>query len=180
MKKLALVLGAVATALTSATTFAATSGQIGFQGLVIGQTCQIQQDHVSRVLTLPTVRANQLTVAGQVSAEKVSFPINLINCEGDITAGVKFDENVNVDQVPLAAGTLVNTSQAANSATNVHIQLMHNNQGINLGAQSDSHYETTSYLNDVLEYEYEARYYATGKATPGLVETLTTFRINYK
>lgn len=178
MKKLALVLGAVATALTSATTFAATSGQIGFQGLVIGQTCQIQQDHVSRVLTLPTVRANQLTVAGQVSAEKVSFPINLINCEQGVTAGVKFDESVNVDTTQ--AGTLINTSQAANSATNVHIQLMHNNQGINLGAQSDSHYETTSYLNDVLEYEYEARYYATGKATPGLVETLTTFRINYK
>lgn len=177
MKKLALVLGAVATALTSATTFAATSGQIGFQGLVIGQTCQIQPDHVSRVLTLPTVRANQLKVAGQVSAEKVSFPINLIQCEQGVTAGVLF-EPTNVDTTQ--AGTLMNTSQAANSATNVHIQLMYDNQGINLGAQSDSHYKTASTLNEVLEYEYEARYYATGQSTPGLVETLTTFRINYK
>lgn len=178
MKKLALVLGAVATALTSATTFAATSGQIGFQGLVIGQTCQIQQDHVSRVLTLPTVRANQLTVAGQVSAEKVSFPINLINCEQGVTAGVKFDESVNVDTTQ--AGTLINTSQAANSATNVNIQLMYNNRAIDLLAQSNGHYKTTSFLNDVLEYEYEARYFATGEATPGLVETLTTFKIDYK
>ncbi|TCM66600.1 major type 1 subunit fimbrin (pilin) [Acinetobacter calcoaceticus] len=179
MKKLALSLGAVALALTSAQSFAvgATSGIVNVTGYVQGQTCRITDDTTYHDLRLDDTRTRDLVRLGDVSTQQVKFDIKLVDCEVGETAGIRFG-NSNVDGAH--AGTLKNIWSGSGVAENVNIQLMYNDQAIDLTAQTNDHYKTVVTHDDALVYQYAARYYATGQATKGWVHSFATYNVDYK
>ncbi|AOA58705.1 fimbrial protein [Acinetobacter larvae] len=177
MKKLTLSLGVLTALLAANSSFAATTGSVYINGKIEGQTCRLTDDSVTQHIRIPTGYTRDLGNAGDVSPQQERFAIKIIECEKNVTAGIRFDRtNVEANN----AGTLRNIYQGRNAAKNVNIQLLHEDKPINLAAQTQDHYLTTITYDDTINYQYAARYYATAQAERGEVRTLTTFQIDYK
>ncbi|MDQ8936390.1 fimbrial protein [Acinetobacter rudis] len=176
MNKLLSSLSMLSLCLYAGSSFAGTTGKVNFHGYVYGQTCQVKNTSENQHVFLPSVRSSSLLTAGATSTESANFNIEFVNCTAGVTAGVKFDQ-VNVNGT---TGTLKNTFTGPYAADNVDIQIMANGQTINLAQQDKSHYKEALVDDAVVSYPFVARYYATGKATQGIVDTYATFKVDYK
>ncbi|WP_162183601.1 fimbrial protein [Acinetobacter rudis] len=176
MNKLLGSLSLLSLCLYAGSSFAGTTGKVNFHGFVYGQTCQVKNTSENQHVFLPSVRSSSLMTAGATSTEQANFNIEFVNCTAGVTAGVKFDQ-INVNST---SGTLQNTYNGPFSANNVNIQIMANGQTIDLSQQDTSHYKEALVDDAVISYPFVARYYATGKATQGLVESYATFKVDYK
>ncbi|QEQ58542.1 type 1 fimbrial protein [Haemophilus influenzae biotype aegyptius] len=108
---------------------AATKGKITFEGKVVEQTCQINDNHQNQIVKLNLVARNVFTNKADV-AMPTPFSIVLKNCTtgAAVTHAKKvkagFSSVANVDTTN--AYTLKNKT-ASGYATNVHIQLFNEN-----------------------------------------------------
>ncbi|MEX4604166.1 type 1 fimbrial protein [Haemophilus influenzae] len=181
---------------------AATKGKITFQGKVVEQTCQINDNDQNQIVKLNPVAKNVFTNKGDV-AMPTPFSIVLKNCTTGTTGThakkVKagFSSVANVDTVN--AYTLKNKT-GGNYASNVHIQLFNEN---GTSVISPMKYSTvvnngstpatvTHSLDDGAEFkeigttatpalQYIAKYYATNTGvTAGEVETSVDFELVYE
>ncbi|CBY80514.1 fimbrial protein [Haemophilus influenzae] len=181
---------------------AATNGKITFQGKVVEQTCQINDNDQNQIVKLNPVARNVFTNKADV-AMPTPFSIVLKDCTTGTRTHAKkvkagFSSVANVDATN--AYTLKNKT-ASNYASNVHIQLFNKNgtSAISPMKYSNAANNTTNpatvthSLDDNGEFkeigttstpalQYIAKYYATtnGGVTAGEVETSVDFELVYE
>lgn len=181
MKKLSLGLALLAVCATS-TTFAAT-GVITFTGQLVAGTCSANvagSGNASASVTLPTVNTAALGAAN-ATAGTTAFKINLsgAGCTASSLNATPYFES-EVAKVN-AAGRLINT--ATSGATLVDIQLLTNNQtviDVNAPAPAQSSSVGVSAGTNSNDFNYFARYFATGATTAGAVTSSVSYSIIYK
>ena len=173
MKKIPFAL-VLAFGLASGSAFAASSGTITINGLVMDQTCTIV-GAADQTVTLATVATADLAALGDEAAQQ-SFTIQLEDCvAGDVSAFFSADTASLIDP---ATNTLVNQGDA----TNVNVALYEENgDQIRLG---DSTYiyadKKTVAVDGTATLMYSAGYYATDTAGPGTVNAVANYTISYQ
>lgn len=178
MKNINLIFALVLT--TISTGVVAADGKITFKGEVVSQSCVVDSADHSKTVTLPKISAISLTHTGDTTGT-TPFSIQLTQCNTSDTVkdvGLSF-VGPNID---LETNTLKTDGVGTTTAKNVNISLYNQDDSqIKLGADTEN--QNTSYTtisNDKAQLNYFAKYYATGIAEPGLVETTVDFEIIYK
>lgn len=150
-------------------------GAVHFVGEVTSAACAVDAGSLDQTVQLGQVRAAQLATAGATSSN-VGFNIQLNDCDTTVsqTAAVAFLGSV----VTGTTNTLALQSSAAGSATNVGVQILDASGSIlNLDGASFSTAVTLS--NGTNAIPFQARYIATGAATPGTANADATFKVQY-
>ena len=165
---------------TSAGSAFASDGTITVVGEVVDTTCSIQVDNATRDATvvLPTVASAQLASTGE-TAGATPFNIALSGCTGDTLQNAKayFEPGASVNmetgRLKLEVGT--------GKATELEVEILNSDYSpIHAGAAADNQNDVPvdiSSGNGVLNYA--ARYFATGRATPGAVQTRVEYTVTY-
>ncbi|EOZ9391015.1 fimbrial protein [Enterobacter cancerogenus] len=186
MKKSVISLSLLAMlGLASASSQAASTGTITFNGELTDTTCDVDVNGQGSdaTVTLPTVSINQLTAAGNTTG-RTSFNMNLSKCvigtEGGHSKVAAFFQPG--DTVDLSTGRLKNVG---GDATNVDLQLLDasgNYSVINIG--------NTDQVNDMAYVDiqadgtallpYAVEYYANGQTTAGTVTSSVVYNLQYK
>lgn len=176
--KSSLLLGAIGLAFAGSAL--ATSGTINITGKVTDTTCNISvngQGNIATV-TLPTVPSSALSLAGN-TAGTTPFSIALSDCSGTTftTAHTFFEAGTMVE---MSSGRL-NNADSSGGATNVQVELLNSTLSpIKAGAtdalQGDIEVDNTAGTTTL---NYFARYYATGAAEAGSVNTEVDYTIIY-
>lgn len=199
MKKLILV-SALAALVGSAMAAdpAVTGGKITFQGKVVDQTCSVSTNSRDQIVVLQNVPKNKLAALG---AEAMPTPFH-INLEGCTTQGEKIAKKVKASFSSVANVDAANLYTLKNKigdsyAKNVNIRL-YNADGENAiypsrqteTANKPSAGRTTYEMDEGVGWvditdpkavlNYIAKYYATGEATVGDVETSVNFELTYQ
>lgn len=183
---------------------AVTGGKITFKGKVVDQTCVVKTESRDQIVVLQNVPKNKLAKDTD-TAMPTPFHINLQGCttQGEkIAKKVKasFSSPANVDTAHNY--TLRNILTSDSAAKNVNIQLFMANgtdaiypsrqkESLNTPEAGRTTYEMSDVENGVNSYvdigtnaepvlHYIAKYYATGAATVGDVETSVNFELTYE
>ncbi|HBC0989830.1 TPA: type 1 fimbrial protein [Escherichia coli] len=182
MKKI-IIFSALSSMLAISGVQAEGHGTINFTGTVNSQTCNASINGSSgatpATVVLPTVQADVLGTLGK-TAGQTAFKIDVTSCNVSSqssanTVKAYFEKGAGVD----GNGRLINT--ASNGASNVVLELVGGTSNpINVGdiSQSSDSYVAISDGNATLPYS--VRYYATGKASAGPVESRVTYSLIYK
>lgn len=156
------------------------SRTIYFYGKAVDSTCEISVNGgaADNEIILPTVSQSILNTEGKTAGE-TTLHFRLSGCTGTSlnNAYVKFEGTNNV-----TPESRYSNIAATNPATNVEIELQDKNGnqvlvGSNMQGTADTYIDVTDGGG---EQQYSARYYATGAATPGLVEALLVYSISYE
>jgi major type 1 subunit fimbrin (pilin) len=171
----------VVTAAALAASAQASDGTITINGKITSQTCTIAGNGAGKsfTVTLPTVAAGALAVAGDV-AGRTGFTIGLSGCStksGNVSAF--FEPGTSIDST---TNRLKNTSGDKDAATNVQIQIT-NSDGtpIQIGQAGDQKAATATVDSTLgaATMNYAAQYVATGASTSGAVSTSIVYSIRY-
>lgn len=194
MKKTLLAALFLSASIFSSSVFAADNtltndGTINFAGKIVATTCKVDSTNTQDPLTvtLPTINKSLLAEAGNINGE-TKFQIQLKGCTAstaqtgpnkDINTVRAFFNGNNINQ----NGRLTNKS-GNGYASNVDIQILNANKTVlNLSNQDiatqDAESAVTLTNKDNISLVYYARYYATGTATEGDVETSVNYTIIY-
>lgn len=155
-------------------------GMIRFTGMISSPTCVINGGNGGEnfVVNLPTVPANRFGAKGKTAGE-TRFNITLSGCgEPGTRIRANFQKGVMVDT---SNGRLNIDASNTRAAKNIQIELASSNDApVVIGVDQ----QTTSYFpvdkNGNVEMVYLARYYATGKVTPGHVTSQVTYVLEYQ
>lgn len=179
MKKIlfsALAAGTGAFALSAHAT-----SQINFDGEVVAETCETNVNGVPTPtpvnVSLPHVSVNALAAAGARAGE-TRFTVGLANCVGALTtAAAHFEDGPSVTP----EGRLRNMT---GTATNVELELTdENNAGASIKVGDANQRTNTQHgaiVGGALSLPYGVQYYATDAATPGTVNSLVRFTVDYQ
>ncbi|SPB12853.1 fimbrial protein [Caballeronia novacaledonica] len=172
-------------ALTSMNAHAA-DGTIAITGAVSDSTCSINGaasgTPANISVTLPVVNVSALSAAGATAGTSNlgDITLSLSGCSGAATKAVaRFENGPTVDQ---SSGYLVNQSMGS-PAGNVEVRLLNAQmQPINIltNANNDVASNGATISGGVATLNYFAQYFATGKATPGLVSTSVQYTMQYQ
>ncbi|KNC06427.1 type-1 fimbrial protein subunit A [Klebsiella sp. RIT-PI-d] len=181
MKLKTLALTALSALCLSPVVFADTTvvngGTVHFKGEVVNAACAVDADSLEQTVPMGQVRTAKLATAGSTS-NSVGFNIQLNDCDTTVAtkASIAFSGTaVNSEN----ANVLALQSSASGSATNVGVQIL-DRTGTPLALDGAS-FSTAVTLNDgnnVLPFQ--ARYFATGKATAGTANADATFKVQYE
>ena len=160
----------------------AADGTITITGTVTDTTCSINGTaagaDASRTIVLEPVTASSLASAGATAGTSIpaDLAFKLTGCTNATTAIANFENGPTVDQT---TGNLKNSG----TAQNVQIQLL--NAGlnpINITTNSNNQFaaDGVPITGGVANLQYYARYYATGKATAGTVDTSVQYTMQYQ
>lgn len=170
-------------ALLSGASYAQSRATISVTGEITGQTCTISVNGVnaanSTTITLLDVKASKLSHAGQTSG-RTDFSVSLSNCIGGAKSAIAFFEGGTT--VDLSNGNLKNIRAGNDIAKNVQLQLLDatSNNVIKVGSEVQRTKTTRVTLtNGTAKLPYAVQYYATGKATGGLVTSSVAYSIEY-
>ncbi len=170
----ALTLG-VATNASAVTTV--NGGTVHFKGEVVNAACAVNMNSVDQTVLLGQVRSATLGSDGKTSGS-VGFTIQLDDC--DLTTGPTQSAKIIFSGTPVTGKTNVLALQnsASGAATNVGIQILDSKgQPVELNSDAASEYTLTDGTNKI---PFQARYYATGKSTPGIANADATFKVQYQ
>lgn len=182
----AIALAAGVLVMGNAQAQAANGGTIRITGAVSDTTCTITggpgtDGGTSNVLVaLDKVEATSLTAAGNVANHK---PFTLViggpgqgSCVDGKVARLSF--NIASPRVDAATGTLTNA--LTGQATNTNIQMTNGTSAgvINLASPANG-VDSPAIAGNTAEIKLGAQYYATGAATPGLVDTSVQYGVTY-
>lgn len=150
-------------------------GSVHFKGVVINAACAVDVSSVEQTVKLGQVRTAQLNEAGRTSSS-VGFNIQLVDCDTSVSkkASIAFSGTAidNYDDV------LALQNSGAGSASNVGVQIL-KNDGVALKLNGTDFSKKTS-LNDGNNiFPFQARYFATGKATTGIANADAIFKVQY-
>ena len=180
IKTLAIVVLS-ALSLSSAAALADTTtvngGTVHFKGEVVNAACAVDAGSVDQTVQLGQVRTASLKQAGATSSA-VGFNIQLNDCDTNVAskAAVAFLGTA------IDAGhtnVLALQSSAAGSATNVGVQIL-DRTGNELTLDGATFSAQTTLNNGTNTIPFQARYFATGAATPGAANADATFKVQYQ
>ncbi|MBB1580663.1 type 1 fimbrial major subunit FimA [Serratia sp. OS31] len=170
-----------ASLLTAGITHAATTtvngGSVHFKGEVVNAACAVDAGSVDQTVQLGQVKTATLNGTGKTSTS-VGFNIQLNDCDTTVAtkAAIAFS-GVAVNTANLTALALEGSS--AGSATNVGIQVL-DSTGKALAFDGVT-YSTAATLSDGNNtLPFQARYVATGTATPGTANANANFKVQYQ
>nr|WP_199044282.1 fimbrial protein [Dyella sp. ASV24] len=180
---LALSIGALVAGTASAA--AANGGTIRFTGAVTDETCTITGGPGSDggqgnfTVSLDPVPVSALPAAQAVAGKK---PFSVIiggpgqgSCQDGKVAHMSFlTSSPRVDPV---TGTLTNA--LTGEATNTNVQLLDSTGAPVLLNDPSNGYDSPDIVNNTATIDFAAQYYATGAATPGLVDTSVIYAVTY-
>ena len=180
IKTLAIVVLS-ALSLSSAAALADTTtvngGTVHFKGEVVNAACAVDAGSVDQTVQLGQVRTASLKQAGATSSA-VGFNIQLNDCDTTVAtkAAVAFLGTA-IDAT--RTNVLALQSSAAGSATNVGVQIL-DRTGNALTLDGATFSAQTTLNNGTNTIPFQARYYATGAATPGAANADATFKVQYQ
>ena len=180
IKTLAIVVLS-ALSLSSAAALADTTtvngGTVHFKGEVVNAACAVDAGSVDQTVQLGQVRTASLKQAGATSSA-VGFNIQLNDCDTTVAtkAAVAFLGTA-IDAT--RTNVLALQSSAAGSATNVGVQIL-DRTGNALTLDGATFSAQTTLNNGTNTIPFQARYYATGVATPGAANADATFKVQYQ
>ncbi|EMI4412038.1 type 1 fimbrial major subunit FimA [Serratia marcescens] len=173
---LAAALLSAGTMATAATT-TVNGGTVHFKGEVVNAACAVDAGSVDQTVQLGQVKTATLNEAGKTSSA-VGFNIQLNDCDTSVAtkAAIAFS-GVAVDAENTNALAL--ESSSAGGATNVGVQVL-DSTGKAL-AFDGATYSTAATLSDGNNtLPFQARYIATGAATPGAANANANFKVQYE
>ena len=163
---------------------AASTGTITFNGMVTDTTCNVGVDGqgADATVTLPTVAATDLSVAGQTTG-RTSFNMSLSDCavgsEGENTVSAFFQTGATVDN---NTGRLKQTT--ATGAENVSLQLRDGTNNAVIFAGNQNHMTSNAFVTikdgEEITLPYTVEYYAEGVAKSGVVTSSVVYNLQYK
>lgn len=179
IKTLAIVvLSALSLSSTAALAAATTvnGGTVHFKGEVVNAACAVDAGSVDQTVQLGQVRTASLAQEGATSSA-VGFNIQLNDCDTNVAskAAVAFLGTA------IDAGhtnVLALQSSAAGSA-NVGVQIL-DRTGAALTLDGATFSSETTLNNGTNTIPFQARYFATGAATPGAANADATFKVQYQ
>ena len=180
IKTLAIVVLS-ALSLSSAAALADTTtvngGTVHFKGEVVNAACAVDAGSIDQTVQLGQVRTASLKQTGATSSA-VGFNIQLNDCDTSVAtkAAVAFLGTAIDSAHPKV---LALQSSAAGSATNVGVQIL-DKTGTALALDGASFSAQTTLNNGTNTIPFQARYYATGVATPGAANADATFKVQYQ
>ncbi|MBN3848527.1 type 1 fimbrial protein [Paraburkholderia sp. Ac-20342] len=168
--------------LTSLGAYAA-DGTITINGSVTSHTCSIDGNAsgaANKTITLDPVSAGALAATGQTAgmSKAADLKFALSGCTGGAKAIATFENGATVDQT---SGRLLNMASTG-AAPNVQVELLNGAfQPINILTNSNNQVATNgaTITGGLATLQYYARYYATGTAGPGAVQSTVQFSMNY-
>lgn len=181
MRKIRLINTLIAASLmTAGLAHAATTtvngGTVHFKGEVVNAACAVDAGSVDQTVQLGQVKTATLSEAGKTSSA-VGFNIQLNDCDTTVakTANIGFS-GVNAGQPTV----LALESSSAGGATNVGVQVLDRSGAAVTfdGNFNDSGKFTLADGTNSLPFQ--ARYYATGAATPGTANANANFKVQYE
>jgi major type 1 subunit fimbrin (pilin) len=180
---LAFSIGALVAGTASAA--ASTGGTIRFTGAVTDETCTItggsgtDGGQGNFTVALDPVPASQLAAAGDVANKK---PFTVIiggpgqgSCQDGKVARMSF--LTSSPRIDPTTGTLTNA--LSGEATNANVQLLDSTGGVVALNDPANGYDSPAIANNTATIDFAAQYYATGAATPGLVDTSVVYAVTY-
>lgn len=176
IKKLTIGLLSALSVTTSAYATTVNGGTVHFTGEVVNAACGVDAGSADQTIQLGQVRTAVLQQAGQTGTP-VGFNIKLDDCDTTIStlASVSFNGSANTANPDVLAlqGSSVGT------AGNVGIQILgRDNTPIAMNGTAFS--ANTTLINGVNIIPFQARYYATGAATPGQADADVNFQVQYQ
>jgi major type 1 subunit fimbrin (pilin) len=163
----------------------AADGTITITGTITDTTCSINGTKAggdaSKQITLDPVTASSLAALGQTAgtSKPTDLAFKLSGCTTGTKAIASFENGPTVDQ---ASGNL-NNSSGTGAAKNVQVQLLNGSMAlINITTNSNNQLATNgaAITDGAADLKYYARYYATGKAEAGTVNTSVQFSMQYQ
>lgn len=181
MRKIRLINTLIAASLmTAGLAHAATTtvngGTVHFKGEVVNAACAVDAGSVDQTVQLGQVKAATLSEAGKTSSA-VGFNIQLNDCDTTVAtkAAIAFTGVVVNADNPTA---LALESSSAGGATNVGVQVL---DSAGKAVQFDGSPSTAATLTDGTNtLPFQARYIATGAATPGTANANANFKVQYE
>ncbi len=181
MRKIRLINTLIAASLmTAGLAHAATTtvngGTVHFKGEVVNAACAVDAGSVDQTVQLGQVKAATLSEAGKTSSA-VGFNIQLNDCDTTVAtkAAIAFSGVVVNADNPTA---LALESSSAGGATNVGVQVL---DSAGKAVQFDGSPSTAATLTDGTNtLPFQARYIATGAATPGTANANANFKVQYE
>ncbi|MGF6898825.1 fimbrial protein [Paraburkholderia sp. GAS348] len=160
----------------------AADGTITITGQVTDTTCSINGtaagSDASRTIVLAPVTAGSLASTGATAGTSIpaDLAFKLTGCTSGTKVIANFENGTTVDQT---TGNLKNSG----TAQNVQIQLLNAGMSpINITTNSGNQLATNgvAITGGVANLQYYARYFATGKATAGTVDTSVQYTMQYQ
>lgn len=179
MKKLHLLALAISTVLCVPLAAQASDGTITFKGLLNTSTCTVTAPATgSFLVTLPTLPASTLSANGKTAGD-TGFSITVAGCAAGTSSFTPFFESGATTDA--ASGRLNLT--VASTATNVQLQLLNfDSTPINVAnAAASQGVIPTAFISGATTAtgRYIVRYYATGAAGAGSVNSSLTYSMTY-
>ncbi len=181
IKTLAIVvLSALSLSSTAALAAATTvnGGTVHFKGEVVNAACAVDAGSVDQTVQLGQVRTASLAQDFVATSSAVGFNIQLNDCDTNVAskAAVAFlGTAIDAGHTPV----LALQSSAAGSATNVGVQIL-DRTGAALTLDGATFSSETTLNNGTNTIPFQARYFATGAATPGAANADATFKVQYQ
>lgn len=153
-------------------------GTVHFKGEIVNAACAVDAGSDGQIVKLGQVRSSTLSAPGETSSA-VGFNIQLDDCDTAVStqASVAFS-GPQVDATNTNVLALQNSS-ANGGATNVGVQIL-DQTGNPLNLDGASFSSATTLTNGTNNLPFQARYYATGEATPGNANADATFKVQYQ
>ncbi|MGC4620427.1 type 1 fimbrial major subunit FimA [Escherichia coli] len=180
IKTLAIVVLS-ALSLSSAAALADTTtvngGTVHFKGEVVNAACAVDAGSADQTVQLGQVRTASLAQEGATSSA-VGFNIQLNDCDTTVAdkAAIAFLGTAIDGTHP---NVLALQSSAAGSATKVGVQIL-DRTGAALALDGAIFSAQTTLNNGTNTIPFQARYFATGAATPGAANADATFKVQYQ
>ena len=164
-------------ALAETTPTTVNGGTVHFKGEVVNAACAVDAGSVDQTVQLGQVRTASLKQTGATSSA-VGFNIQLNDCDTSVAtkAAVAFLGTAIDSAHPKV---LALQSSAAGSATNVGVQIL-DRTGAELTLDGATFSSETTLNNGTNTIPFQARYFATGAATPGAANADATFKVQYQ
>ncbi|MCC7826869.1 type 1 fimbrial major subunit FimA [Escherichia coli] len=176
IKTLAIVvLSALSLSSTAALAAATTvnGGTVHFKGEVVNAACAVDAGSVDQTVQLGQVRTESLAQEGATSSA-VGFNIQLNDCTNVASKAAVAFLGTAIDAGH--TNVLALQSSAAGSAKNVGVQIL-DRTGAALTLDGATFSVQNNGTNTI---PFQARYYATGVATPGAANADATFKVQYQ
>lgn len=163
--------------LAHAGTTTVNGGTVHFKGEVVNAACAVDAGSVDQTVQLGQVKTATLSEAGKTSTA-VGFKIQLDDCDTTVAtkAAVAFS-GVAVNEENLTALAL--ESSSAGNATNVGVQVL-DSAGKALAFDGATYSTAATLIDGTNILPFQARYIATGAATPGTANANANFKIQYQ
>lgn len=163
--------------LAQAATTTVNGGTVRFKGEVVNTACAVDAGSVDQTVQLGQVKSTTLSAAGKTSSA-VGFKIQLNDCDTTVAtkAAVAFSGvAVNAEN----NNALAVDGSASGGATNVGIQIL-DSKGKALSFDGSDYSAAVTLGEGTNSLPFQARYIATGAATPGIANANANFKVQYE